>query len=80
MTTRSAALAVLLRKTQWLLDDLAFEVGSGRADQVDFAKVIELLESVTAMLRDEQQEKSGVVDGAAEPSHEGGARPSRRHN
>ncbi|TDC89301.1 hypothetical protein E1161_21645 [Saccharopolyspora aridisoli] len=71
MTTRSAALAVLLRKTQWLLDDLAFEVGAGRADQVDFAEVIDLLESVTAMLRDEQQQTPHVIDGATESGQDG---------
>lgn len=71
MTTRSAALAVLLRKTQWLLDDLAFEVGSGRADQVDFSEVIDLLESVTDLLREDQQQTPYVVDGAAESDRDG---------
>ncbi|MEV4733131.1 hypothetical protein [Saccharopolyspora sp. NPDC049426] len=66
MTTRSAALAVLLRKTQWLLDDLAFEIGAGRANQVDIACVIDLLESVIALLREEQQQTPHVIDGATE--------------
>ena len=71
MTTRSAALAVLLRKAQWLLDDLAFEVGAGRADQIDFAGIIELLESITTMLQEEQQKSPGVVDGATESARYG---------
>ncbi|WP_139274125.1 hypothetical protein [Saccharopolyspora flava] len=62
---------MLLRKTQWLLDDLAFEVGSGRADQIDFTGITSLLESVTAMLREEQRKSPGVVDGATESARDG---------
>ncbi|MEB3372284.1 hypothetical protein [Saccharopolyspora mangrovi] len=51
MTSEVAALAVLLRKTQWLLDDVAYEVAAGRMDEIDLGQVAGVLEGVAKLLR-----------------------------
>ncbi|MGW5642154.1 hypothetical protein ACWEV3_10710 [Saccharopolyspora sp. NPDC003752] len=52
MGAENAALAVLLRRAQWLLDDLAFQVGAGHRDADDFKAVADLLAEIAQLLRE----------------------------
>ncbi|MEU5853478.1 hypothetical protein [Saccharopolyspora shandongensis] len=52
MGTENAALAVLLRRAQWLLDDLAFQVGAGHRDADDFEAVAAALAEISQLLRE----------------------------
>lgn len=52
MTSEVAALAVLLRKTQWLLDDVAHEVAAGRGTALDLQQIASTLDEVTLLLRE----------------------------
>ncbi|PKW13739.1 hypothetical protein [Saccharopolyspora spinosa] len=52
MGTENADLAVLLRRTQWLLDDLAFQVGAGRRDADDFEAAATALDEISLLLRE----------------------------
>lgn len=60
MTRDTAALAVLLRRTQWLLDDVAYEVAAGRSDAVDLRQVAEVLKSVVSLLLPEAESEASV--------------------
>ncbi|MFC7343255.1 hypothetical protein [Saccharopolyspora griseoalba] len=51
MTSDAAAIAVLLRKAQWLLDDVAYEVAAGRSKAIDLSEVAGVLEGVATVLR-----------------------------
>lgn len=51
MTSDAAALAVLLRKAQWLLDDVAYEVAAGRSEAIDLHQVAGVLEGIAQVLR-----------------------------
>ncbi|SFS65780.1 hypothetical protein [Saccharopolyspora flava] len=51
MTSDAATLAGLLRKAQWLLDDVAFEVAAGRGVDIDLSQVAGVLEEVALLLR-----------------------------
>lgn len=46
------AVAVFLRRTQWLLDDVAFRVGSGEMHAADVDDVSAALEEVVRLLRE----------------------------
>ncbi|MEV5542431.1 hypothetical protein AB0L13_36975 [Saccharopolyspora shandongensis] len=52
MGAENAALAVLLRRAQWLLDDLAFQVGAGHRDADDFEAVAAVLTEISQLLRE----------------------------
>lgn len=52
MSAKTAALAAFLRRTQWLIDDLAFNAGAGRLDVVDVDAVTTALEEVVRLLRE----------------------------
>lgn len=52
MTSEAAAMAVLLRKTQWLLDDVAYELAAGRGAVLDLRQVASALDEVTLLLRE----------------------------
>ncbi|MEU5847277.1 hypothetical protein [Saccharopolyspora shandongensis] len=67
MTRETAALAVLLRKAQWLLDDLAYEVAAGRARESDLCGVADVLDEVARLLRSESRDETPfVVDSSSE--------------
>lgn len=50
MTAQSTVLAVRLRQAQWLLDDLAFDVGADRLDAAHIAKAATVLAGLGALL------------------------------
>jgi hypothetical protein len=52
MGADNAALAVLLRRAQWLLDDLAYQVGAGRLDADDFHAAATTLDEISLLLRE----------------------------
>lgn len=52
MSADTTRLAVLLRSTQWMLDDLAHEVGSGALNSTDLATTATALDEVATLLRD----------------------------
>lgn len=52
MSADTTRLAVVLRSTQWLLDDLAHEVGSGSLNSAELARTATALDEVAALLRD----------------------------
>jgi hypothetical protein len=52
MTAETAALAILLRRTQWLLDDLAYEVGAGVVDEADLCAAASALDETSRLLRE----------------------------
>ncbi|GAA4849109.1 hypothetical protein [Saccharopolyspora rosea] len=64
MSTRTKGLAVLLRRAQWLLGDLAFHVGAGSFRDRDVEDVCALLEEVVRMLR---ENKSSTQDRTRSP-------------
>jgi hypothetical protein len=55
------ALAVLLRKANWLLDDAAWDLPAGRLSVEDLQQLAETLDELTALIRDQVQ-RSIVVD------------------
>ena len=61
MSSRNAALAVLLRQTQWALDEVAHDLPAGRCSSEDREALAVLLEELTAALRREEVMPS-VVD------------------
>ncbi|TWG07851.1 hypothetical protein [Saccharopolyspora dendranthemae] len=52
MSADTTRLAVLLRSTQWMLDDLAHEVGSGALNSTELATTATALDEVAALLHD----------------------------
>jgi hypothetical protein len=50
MTPKTVALAVFLRRTQWLLDDLAFAAGAGELDPDDIDTTTAALEEIIRLL------------------------------
>lgn len=48
---QNAALAVLLRQTQWLLDDAAHDLPAGRVSPEKGAELANILESLAALVR-----------------------------
>lgn len=52
MSAESTRLAVLLRSTQWMLDDLAHEVGGGALNSTELATTANALDEVATLLRD----------------------------
>ncbi|MEV0704203.1 hypothetical protein AB0I53_40685 [Saccharopolyspora sp. NPDC050389] len=64
MGAENEGLAVLLRRTQWLLDDLAFQVGAGHRDADDFEAIAAALDEVSLLLR----EKSPTTTNAEGPA------------
>lgn len=51
MNLPDPALAVLLRETQWLLDDVAHDLPAGKLDAAKQAELAEILERVAALIR-----------------------------
>jgi hypothetical protein len=60
MTAETTALALFLRRTQWLLDDLAFRVGAGHLDAEDIDTTTAALEEVVQLLK--QKRPPVVID------------------
>ncbi|MCI2421602.1 hypothetical protein MOQ72_29630 [Saccharopolyspora sp. K220] len=52
MTQHTKGLAVLLRRTQWMLDDLAFQVGAGHLDTDDLSTAALALDEMAQLLRE----------------------------
>ncbi|MGP4020785.1 hypothetical protein [Saccharopolyspora sp. 5N708] len=52
MSAGTAGLAVFLRRTQWVLDDLAFRVGGGHLDPEDIDETSAALEQIVLLLRE----------------------------
>ena len=51
MSSRDTALAVLLRKAEWMLDEAAFEVGGGRFGDQQRRELATALDELSAALR-----------------------------
>lgn len=51
MTTRDAQLAALLRRTQWMLDDAAFDLPAGRVDAAARHELAGALDELARALR-----------------------------
>lgn len=51
MNLPDPALAVLLRETQWLLDDVAHDLPAGNLDAAKQGELAEILERVAALIR-----------------------------
>ncbi len=51
MSSRDTALAVLLRKAEWMLDEAAFEVGGGRFGDRQRRELATALDELSAALR-----------------------------
>jgi hypothetical protein len=60
--TRDRQLAALLRRAQWLLDDVAHEVAAGRCGDSERSAVADVLDGLAAALRGEELPPE-VVDG-----------------
>ncbi|MCI2418757.1 hypothetical protein MOQ72_15050 [Saccharopolyspora sp. K220] len=54
MSAETAGLAVFLRRTQWVLDDLAFRVGAGHLDPQEIDETSAALEQVVLLLREKR--------------------------
>ncbi|WP_190816882.1 hypothetical protein [Saccharopolyspora pogona] len=65
MSPKTAALAVFLRRTQWLLDDLAFHAGAGHLDAEDIDKTAAALEEVVHLLRENRPTTAARPEGTA---------------
>jgi len=52
VSTRDTALAVLLRKAEWMLDEAAFEVGGGRYSDQQRRELATTLDELSAALRE----------------------------
>lgn len=63
MSGPETALAVLLRKGQWLLDEAAFEVGAGRYGVTERQELADALDQLAAALRDSTAASVPVVIG-----------------
>ena len=50
MSSRATALAVLLRKAEWMLDEAAFEVGGGRYSDQQRRELATALNELSAAL------------------------------
>jgi len=51
VSSRDTALAVLLRKAEWILDEAAFEVGGGRFGDQQRRELATALDELSAALR-----------------------------
>jgi predicted RNA-binding protein associated with RNAse of E/G family len=51
MTEEEGQLAVLLRQTQWLLDDLAYALPAGRVSAAKRNEAADILTSIASLLR-----------------------------
>ena len=56
MSSRATALAVLLRKAEWMLDEAAFEVGGGRYSDQQRRELATALDELSAALRESTDE------------------------
>ncbi|MDA3624905.1 hypothetical protein OU415_05620 [Saccharopolyspora sp. WRP15-2] len=61
MSVDTASLAVLLRRAQWLLDDLAHDVGGGRLDAGDLTGTAAVLDELALLLK-EKAPLEGTVE------------------
>ncbi|MER7012829.1 hypothetical protein ABT324_15540 [Saccharopolyspora sp. NPDC000359] len=52
MSAKTVALAVFLRRTQWLIDDLAFHAAVGQLDDDEVDAAATALEEVVRLLRE----------------------------
>jgi len=56
VSSRDTALAVLLRKAEWMLDEAAFEVGGGRYSDQQRRELATALNELSAALRESTDE------------------------
>ncbi len=61
MSSRDTALAVLLRKAEWMLDEAAFEVGGGRFGDRPRRELAAALDELSAALRESTGEAVPTV-------------------
>ncbi len=61
MSSRDTALAVLLRKAEWLLDEAAFEVGGGRYSDQQRRELATALDELSATLRESTDEAAPTI-------------------
>ncbi len=61
MSSRDTALAVLLRKAEWLLDEAAFEVGGGRYSDQQRRELATALDELSAALQESIDEAAPTV-------------------
>lgn len=59
------SLAALLRRTQWLLDDVAFDLPAGRCSSEDCELLAKTLDDLAALLR-ERAARYVTIDPSAE--------------
>ncbi|QIZ35429.1 hypothetical protein [Saccharopolyspora sp. ASAGF58] len=52
MSERTSGLATLLRRAQWMLDDLAFQVGAGVLDSDDLDAAASALDETARLLHE----------------------------
>ncbi|MGP4019694.1 hypothetical protein [Saccharopolyspora sp. 5N708] len=60
MSQRTRGLAVLLRRAQWVLDDLAFQVGAGRLDTDDLSAAALTLDEMARLLRETAKDDARI--------------------
>ena len=61
MSSRDTALAVLLRKAEWMLGEAAFEVGCGRYRDQQRRELATALDELSAALREPTDEAVPMV-------------------
>lgn len=59
----AAALAVLLRQTQWMLDSVAHDLPAGRLDAERREALAGMLEALAVLVRDQPPAQPAVVEG-----------------
>ncbi|MGW1678593.1 hypothetical protein [Saccharopolyspora sp. NPDC002376] len=65
MSADTAAMAVLLRRTQWLLDDLAHNIGGGLLDAGELTDAAAALDELSLLLK---EKAPTVLEGTVECS------------
>ena len=61
VSSQDTALAVLLRKAEWMLDEAAFEVGGGRYRDQQRCELATALNELSAALRESTDEAAPTV-------------------
>jgi hypothetical protein len=61
VSSQDTALAVLLRKAEWMLDEAAFEVGGGRYSDQQRRELATALDELSAALREPTDEAAPTI-------------------
>jgi hypothetical protein len=67
MTPEDRALVVVLRKTQWLLDEAAYDIPGERYRIAQHHELADMLTALSAMVRARATDRAGA-DGDADPA------------